>query len=298
MDRFREMQAFVAVVDAGSFVAAGDALRVSKAAVSRAVLQLEARLGARLLQRTTRRLSLTEAGQAYHARCKQILADLDEADGMVGDVTLQATGRLRINAPLSFGISHLATLWPAFMARHPNLELEVTLADRMVDLVEEGYDMAIRITRPRDSSLIYRQLGHTRVMLCASPGYLAQHGLPASVADLARHEAVAYAYAPGGDTWRFETPTGEQAVTVRARLRANNGDTCRAAALAGLGIAQLPGFLVDTDIGAGRLVEILPEACSREIGIYAVYPSRKHLSLKVRALADFLAAELADVQVR
>jgi DNA-binding transcriptional LysR family regulator len=298
MDRFREMQAFVAVVDTGSFVAAGDALRVSKAAVSRAVLQLEARLGARLLQRTTRRLSLTEAGQAYHARCKQILADLDEADGMVGDVTLQATGRLRVNAPVSFGVSHLAALWPLFMARHPKLELEVTLADRMVDLVEEGYDMAIRITRPRDSSLIYRQLARTRVMLCASPDYLARRGTPAGVADLARHEVVAYAYAPGGDIWRFETAAGEQGVTVRPRLRANNGDTCRAAAVAGLGIAQLPGFLVDADIVAGRLVEIMPASCSHEIGVYAVYPSRKHLSLKVRALADFLAAALAGDQLR
>lgn len=292
MDRFREMQAFVAVVDSGSFVAAGDLLHVSKAAISRAVLNLEARLGARLLQRTTRRLSLTEAGQAYLTRCKQILADVDEADGLVGDTTLQASGRLRVNAPLSFGIQRLAGHWPQFMARHPGLELEVTLADRMVDLVEEGYDMAIRITRPRDSSLVYRQLATTRVLLCASPDYLARRGMPASVADLARHDVVAYAYAPGGDTWRFDTPAGEQGVAVRPRLRANNGDTCRAAALAGMGITQLPGFLVGDDLASGRLVEIMPATCSREVGIHAVYPSRKHLSLKVRALADFLAEAL------
>ncbi|MFA5083751.1 MAG: LysR family transcriptional regulator [Hydrogenophilaceae bacterium] len=293
MDRFREMQAFVAVVDSGSFVAAGEILRISKAAISRIVMQLEARLGARLLQRTTRRLSLTEAGQAYYARSKQILADLDETEAMVGDVTLQASGRLRVNAPLSFGVNRLAALWPEFMARHPNLELEVDLADRIVDLVEEGYDMAIRITRPRDSSLVYRPLAKTRVLLCAAPDYLARSGMPDSIADLARHEVIAYTYAPGGDTWRFDTPAGEQSVTVRPRLLANNGDTCRAAALAGLGITQQPSFLVDDDLAAGRLVEILSESCSREMGIYAVYPSRKHLSLKVRALADFLAGMLA-----
>lgn len=293
MDRFREMQSFVAVVDTGSFVAASDLLRISKAAVSRVVMQLEARLGARLLQRTTRRLSLTEAGQAYYTRSKQILADLDETEAMVGDATLQASGRLRVNAPLSFGVNRLAGLWPEFMARHPNLELEIDLADRIVDLVEEGYDMAIRITRPRDSSLIYRPLAKTRVLLCAAPDYLARRGTPSRIADLARHDIIAYTYAPASDTWRFDTPTGEQGVTVRPRLRANNGDTCRAAALAGLGITQQPGFLVDEDLASGRLVEVLSEQCSREMGIYAVYPSRKHLSLKVRALADYLAGMLA-----
>jgi DNA-binding transcriptional LysR family regulator len=294
MDKFREMQVLVAVVDAGSFVAAGEALRITKAAASRIVMQLEARLGARLLQRTTRRLSMTEAGQAYYNRSKQILADLDEAEGTVGDVTLQASGRLRVNAPLSFGVNRLAALWPEFMARHPNLELEVDLADRLVDLVEEGYDMAIRITRPRDSSLIYRKLAKTRVLLCASPDYLARRGCPENVADLARHDIIAYTYAPGSDNWRFETPDGEQSVTVRPRLRANNGETCRAAALAGLGISQQPCFLVGDDLAAGRLIELLPELCSQEIGIYAVYPSRKHLSIKVRALVDYLSGALPD----
>ncbi|NTV94997.1 MAG: LysR family transcriptional regulator [Thiobacillus sp.] len=294
MDRFREMQAFVAVVDTGSFVGAGELLHVSKASISRVVMQLEARLGARLLQRTTRRLSLTEAGEAYYTRCRQILADLDEADGMVGDVTLQAGGRLRVNAPLSFGVTRLAALWPEFMRRHPGVELEVDLSDRLVDLVEEGYDMAIRITKPRDSSLIHRPLAKTRVLLCAAPDYLARCGTPAEVADLAQHEIIAYTYAPGGDTWHFATPAGEQSVTVRPRLRANNGETCRDAALAGLGITQQPDFLVLDHLAAGRLVELLPESCSRELGIYAVYPSRKHLSVKVRALADYLAGALAE----
>jgi DNA-binding transcriptional LysR family regulator len=299
MDRFREMQAFVAVVESGSFVAAGDLLHISKAAVSRLVSQLETRLGARVLQRTTRRLSLTEAGQADLGRSKQILGDLDEAEAMVGDSALQASGRLRVNAPLSFGINRLAGLWPRFMAMHPNLELEINLADHMIDLVEEGYDMAIRITRPRDSSLVYRQLAETRVLLCASPDYLARRGVPANIADLARHDIIAYSYAPGGDTWRFDTPAGEQSVTVRPRLRSNNGDTCRAAVLAGQGIAQQPGFLVDDDLADGRLQEILADSCSREMGIFAVYPSRKYVSLKVRALTAFLGEALsAEIQAR
>lgn len=293
MDKFRELEVFVTVAESGSFVAAAAHLHISKAAVSRAVQQLEARLGVRLLQRSTRRLSLTEAGQAYLVRGKQILADLEETEALVGDTALQASGRLRVNAPLSFGVNRLAALWPTFMARHPGLELEVDLTDRLVNLLEEGYDMAIRITQPRDSSLIHRKLASTRVLLCASPAYLAARGTPASVADLARHDIIAYTYSPGSDTWRFETPTGEQSVTVRPRLRANNGETCREAALAGLGIARQPDFLVGDAIENGRLVEILPESCSQELGIYAVYPSRKHLSLKVRVLADYLAKSLA-----
>ncbi len=290
MDRFREIEAFVAVVDAGSFVKAAEALNASKAAVSRAVLELEARLGARLLQRTTRRLSLTEAGREYYARCRQILGELEEADGVVGMASGQAVGTLRINVPVSFGILHLAPLWGALMARHPGLEIDVTLADRQVDLVDEGYDMAVRITRPADSSLVYRRFATTRVVMCASPAYLARRGTPQSVAELARHEVVAYTYKAGGDLWRFDTPHGTEEVMTHARLRANNGETCRAAALDGQGIVLQPTFLVSEDLATGRLVEILPDCRGPEIGIYAVYPSRRHLSMKVRVTVDFLAA--------
>lgn len=289
MDRFREIEAFVAVVDGGSFVNAAEALHLSKAAVSRAVLELEARLGARLLQRTTRRLSLTEAGREYYARCRQILAEMEEADGAVGAVTGQAVGTLRINAPVSFGILHLAPLWSVLMARHPGLELDVTLSDRRVDLVDEGYDMAVRITQPADSSLVYRKLATTRLVVCAAPAYLARRGSPASVQEIARHEVIAYSYRAGGDVWRFDTPCGPEEVVTRARMRTNNGDTCRAAALGGQGIVLQPSFLVEEDLAAGRLVEILPECRMAPIGIYAVYPSRRHLSMKVRVAVDFLA---------
>lgn len=290
MDRFREMSSFVAVVEAGSFVAAGDALRVSKAAVSRSVIELESRLGARLLQRTTRRLSLTEAGRAYYGHCKQILAELEEADRAVGMVTGHPIGRLRVNAPFSFGILHLARLWGQFMEQYPEVDLDVTLSDRLVDVVEDGFDVVIRISRLQDSTLVYRRLATTRILLCASPEYLASHGSPATVEEIANHPVIAYSYASQGDVWRFTTADGVREVQTRARMRTNNGDTCRAVALAHQGLVLQPDFLVGTDLAQGRLIEVLPECRGPEVGVYAVYPSRKHLSVKIRALVDFLAA--------
>jgi len=298
MDRFKEMESFVAVVEAGSFVAAADLLRVTKAAVSRSVIELEERLGARLLQRTTRRQSLTEAGRAYYGRCKQILAELTEADSAVGAVTGHPVGKLRVNAPFSFGILHLAPLWGPFMERYPDVDLEVTLADRLVDVVEEGYDLVVRISRLADSSLIHRRLGSTRIFVCASPEYLARHGRPLSVADLASHAVIGYSYAAEGDVWRFSTPQGEQEVLTHPRLRTNNGDTCLAAALAHQGLVLQPDFIVGKYLAAGALVDVLPDCCGPELGIYAVYPSRKHLSVKVRALVDFLVEAFADPQWR
>ncbi|MDO9599977.1 MAG: LysR family transcriptional regulator [Azoarcus sp.] len=284
------MSSFVAVVEAGSFVAAGDALRVSKAAVSRSVIELETRLGARLLQRTTRRLSLTEAGRAYYGHCKQILAELDEADRAVGMVTGHPIGRLRVNAPFSFGILHLVQLWGPFMEQYPEVDLEVTLSDRLVDVVEEGFDVVIRISSLQDSTLVYRRLASTRILLCASPEYLARHGTPATVEEIARHPVIAYSYAAQGDVWRFTTADGVREVQTRPRMRTNNGDTCRAVALAHQGLVLQPDFLVGADLAQGRLVEVLPECRGPEIGVYAVYPSRKHLSVKIRALVDFLVA--------
>ncbi|GBG01401.1 LysR family transcriptional regulator [Azospira sp. I13] len=289
MDRFREMEAFVAVVDTGSFVKAADLLGSSKAAVSRLVQDLESRLGARLLHRTTRRLSLTEAGQLYLERSRQILEELEDADSAVGLTSAQAVGRLKVNAPLSFGVQHLAPLWGAFLATHPEVMLDVSLNDRVVDLVEEGFDLAVRITRMPDSSLVSRRLASTRILLCASPQYLAAHGAPRSLADLTDHQFIGYSYSPTGDTLELQGPTGLESVNLKPRFHANNGDTCRAAALDHQGIVFQPNFLVYQDLAAGRLVPILSQYQPRELGIYAVYPSRKHLSGKVRALVNFLA---------
>lgn len=294
MDRFRELEAFVAVVDSGSFVQAARLLRSSKTAVSRLVQDLETRLGAGLLHRTTRRLSLTEAGRDYLLRARQILADLEEADGAVSSITGRVAGLLRVNAPLSFGVLHLAPLWGSFLAFHPDLELDVILTDRVVDLLDEACDVAIRIAHLADSTLVSRRLASTRLVLCASPGYLAAHGTPTTLADLARHRVIGYSLAPMGDTLTLQAADGPRSVRTRPHFHANNGDTCRAAALDHQGFVLEPDFLVGEDLAAGRLVRVLPELQGDEVGIYAVYPTRKHLSGKVRALIDFLSAAFAQ----
>ena len=288
MDKFQEMQTFAAVVDAGSFVGAADALEMSKPAVSRYVGELEARLGLRLLHRTTRKLSLTEEGEVFYARCKELLFGIDEAEAEITSRSGQAVGLVKINAPVTFGILHLAALWGEFKAQHPKVLLDVTLADRVVDLVEEGFDVAIRIARLPSSSLISRKLATTRMVLCASPAYLQRAGTPRHPAELAGHAVLAYSYWSTRDEWQFEGPDGTMAVTTQPSLRTNNGDTCRAGALQHQGIVLQPTFLVGEDLRSGALVELMPEFRSIELGIHALYPTRKHVSPKVRLLLDFL----------
>jgi DNA-binding transcriptional LysR family regulator len=293
MDRFQEMRVFSAVVDAGSFVAAADSLDISKAAVSRYVAELEARLGVRLLHRTTRRLSLTEEGEVFHARCKELLADVEEAEAEVSERSGEAIGVLKVSAPVSFGLLHLAPLWAQFMAAHPRLTLDLTLSDRIVDLVDEGFDVAVRIARLPSSSLVSRRLSSTRLVLCASAQYLRKHGTPKEPADLDAHTVLAYSLLSIGDTWEFEGPDGPVSVKVHPRMHSNSGDTCRAAALRHQGIILQPSFLVGEDLKSGELVEIMPRYRSLELGIYAVYPSRKHVLPKVRLLVDYLAKTFA-----
>jgi DNA-binding transcriptional LysR family regulator len=288
VDRFQEMRAFAAVVDAGSFVRAADALDLSKTAVSRLVGELETRLGTRLLHRTTRKLSLTPEGEVFHERCKQLLEGIEEAEAELSAQSGEAIGQLRINVPVSFGLLHLAPLWPAFMALHPKVVLDVTLADRLVDLVDEGYDLAVRIARLQASSLVSRQLTSTRLMLCASPVYLRRHGTPSHPADIVQHSVISYTLLATGDQWEFRGPQGPVSVKVQPRMRTNSGDTCCAAAVQHQGIVLQPSFLVGTHLASGALVELLPQYRSLELGVYAVYPTRKHLMPKVRALIDFL----------
>ncbi len=288
MDRFLEMQTFNAVVDAGSFVKAADALGMSKAAMSRHVGDLESRLGVRLLHRTTRRLSLTEEGQVFFARSKELLASVDEAEMEISSRTGAASGLLRVNAPVTFGIRHLAPLWGEFRTRYPKVALDVTLADRVVDLVEEGCDVAIRIAILPNSTLISKRLATTRMVLCASPKYLAAHGVPNRPDELAAHAVISYRYLSTRDEWHFDGPQGSVSVKTRPCMHTNSGDTCRAAALAHQGVILQPTFLVGDDLAAGTLVELMPEFRSIELGIYAIYPTRKHVSPKVRAFIDFL----------
>ena len=294
MDRFLEMRTFVQVVDTGSFVGAAEPLDMSKAAVSRYVADLEARLGVRLLHRTTRRLSLTEDGEVFYLRCKELLGGLDAAEAEVTARSGDAVGQLRVNAPVSFGILYLAAVWAAFKARHPQVSFDVTLSDRVVDIVEEGFDLAIRITQLQNSSLISRRLASTRMVLCASPTYLARQGTPVHPSELVQHHILAYSYWSSRDEWAFDGPDGVVVVKTTPCLRSNNGDTCRAVALAHEGIILQPSFMVGADLAAGTLVELCPGYRALEMGIHAVYSSRKHVAPKVRLLIDFLVEHFAE----
>jgi len=290
MDRFREMETFLAVVEAGSFVAAAEKLRISKSVASRIVQDLESRLGGRLLNRTTRRLSLTDVGEAFYQRCRHILEEVEVAEGAVGKDRETVIGILKVSAPLTFGTLHLAQHWGDFLKRHPLVELDLSLLDRRVDLVGEGYDLAIRIApQQEDSSLVSRKLASSRMVICAAPHYLEKHGTPQTLDEIARHEFIGYSYLPTGDVWKFQSGGVAEGIKTHPRLRVNNGGTCRAAAVQGLGIIVQPSFIVNEDLAAGRLVQILPEWHAEERGIYAVYPTRQHLSGKVRALVDYLA---------
>ena len=292
MDKVQQMASFVAVVDAGSFVGAAEHLQQSKAAVSRHISDLEQRLGTRLLQRTTRRLSVTIEGQAFYARCRELLASIEESEAELTASRSEASGVLRINAPLTYGVLHLAPLWGRFMQQHPKVMLDVTLTDRVVDVVEEGYDLAVRITTMLSSTLVSRRLANARLQLCASPEYLRRHGAPRKPEDLARHRVITYSYLSTPDEWQLTGPAGPEKVRVHPCMFSNNGDTCRLAALDHQGIVLQPDFLVSKDLRSGALVELMPQYRAADLGIYAVYPTRKFLPLKTRSLVDFLAAAL------
>jgi DNA-binding transcriptional LysR family regulator len=290
MDRLRAYEVFVAVVAKGSFTRAAETLDTSPANVTRYVNELEAHLATRLLNRSSRRLSLTEAGEALVERARGILDEVAETEAIASSAALSPRGRLRINAPLSFGILHLAPLWPRFLARYPEIELDVDLIDRVVDLVGEGYDLAVRISRVGSQALVGRKLAASRNIVCASPDYIARRGAPAVPADLLGHDCVGYSGAATADEWHLVDGAGRpHAVKVPCIMHSNNGDTVRAAALAGLGIIWQPTFLIGDDLRQGRLVPLLPGHRMPDIDVMAVYPSRRHLSAKVRVMVDFLA---------
>jgi DNA-binding transcriptional LysR family regulator len=285
MDRLAAMEAFARVAETGSFSAAARLLRLSKSQVSRQVGQLEAELGVRLLQRTTRSLSLTEAGRGYYDRVAQILAQVEEAELSVSRLQTAPRGRLRVSAPISFSILRLAPALPEFHALYPEILIDLSLNDRIVDLLDGEFDMAIRVGRLADSSLIARRLAPLTRFVCASPAYLAAHGAPLRPADLKGHAVLCYSNADRLEEWRF---IGES-VAVKGALCANNGDLLRSAALAGMGIADLPDFLVGEDVAAGRLVSLLDGFIAQDGAVHAVYPHSRHLSPKVRVFIDFLA---------
>ena len=292
MDKFAEMRAFTAVVEAGSFVRAAELLEVSKAGVSRLVSELETRLGLRLLQRTTRKLSLTAEGEVFFHRCTELLQAIEDAEGEVTARGGEAVGMVRVNVPVSFGMTYLAPLWPLFMELHPHVVLDVTLSDRVVDLVDEACDLAVRIARLPNSTLVSRKLASTRLTLCASPEYLRRHGAPAHPLELSQHTVIAYTLLSMGDQWQFEGEEGPVTVKVKPRMRSNSGDTCCIAAVSGQGLVLEPTFLVGPYLRSGELVEVMPQYRSVDLGVYAVYPTRKYVPPKVRALIEFLAQSL------
>ena len=295
MDRLRAMEVFVEVVRKNGFARAADALETSPANVTRIIGDLETHLGTRLLNRSSRKMSLTESGDALYERARAIVEDMAELEAIASSSSMKPRGTLRINAPLSFGILHLAPLWPKFMALHPDVELEVALGDRVVDIVEEGYDMAVRISRTGSASHAARKLAASRNIVCAAPSYLKRHGTPLTPQDLKAHNCIGYRYAATADEWNFVDEQGRpQPVKVNCKMHSNNGDTARAAALAGAGIIWQPTFLIGADLRAGRLRPLLPGYRLPDIDVLAVYPSRRHLSAKVRVMIDFLAEQFKD----
>lgn len=289
MDRLQSMEAFVKVVERGSFAGAADALGLSRAMVSKHVAALEDRLGVRLLHRTTRRLNLTEVGRAYFDRSREIIHQLAEAEEAASALQSTPRGTLRLNCSTGFGVRHLAPALAAFQAQYPDLHVDLTLSDRLVDLVEDGFDLVIRIGRLQDSSLIARRLAPSRMLLCAAPAYLAARGEPEHPDDLASHNFLRYAYMSVPEI-PMTGPNGESAsLGFAGNLVCNNGDALLAAALTGQGIVVLPTFYVGQHLAEGALRVVLPHWALPELTIYAVYPVNRHLAAKVRLFVDFLA---------
>lgn len=291
MDRLANMQTFVEVVDGGGISAAAERLGVAKSAVSRRLAELEEHLGVQLLRRTTRRVNLTDTGRSFYERCQVILAEVQDAELAVSQEHRTPRGRLRVAAPLSFGLLHLGPAICDFMQAYPQVTFDLDFNDRQVDLIAEGYDVALRIAELSDSSsLIARRLAPVRMVVCASPGYLARAGAPATPGELARHTCFAYSNLPDPSLWRYRDAHGRDGtVRIRPTLQANNGQFLHQVALAGHGIVLQPTFIVFESIQSGRLKPLLTDYTWSDINAYAVYPRTRHLSRRVRAFVDFLA---------
>ena len=291
------MHIFTAVVETRAFTQAADKLDISRAAVSKHVADLEAQLGGRLLNRTTRSVSLTEAGSAYYDRCRQILDDIDDAECLVNGLSSEPRGTLRINAPMSFGTRHFAPLVAGFCARNPRIDVDLTLNDRLIDMVDEGYDLLVRIAHPSDSSLVARRISNSQSVLAASPAYLDRAGRPEVPADLATHQCLRYSYAWSSQNWQLREGEKTFDVAVQGPLTANNGDVLCGAAIAGMGICRLPTFICGEALERGELELVLPGYTPPAEGIYLVYPSKRFLSAKVRQFIDFIVEETTNSDV-
>lgn len=294
MDTLTSMKVFAAVVETGSFAAAAERMDLSRAMASKYLAHLEQHLGTRLLQRSTRKQTLTESGAAYYERCTLVLDALHEAEEVAASQTGTPTGQLRITAPVSFGVLHMGTILSSYLERHPGICIDVVLTDRRVDLIEEGIDLAVRIGELTESGLVARKLAASRMLVTAAPAYLARCGTPLAPADLEAHNCLIYSYASPADEWVLTGPDGgRHSVKVRGNLKATNGDLIKAAVLGGSGLMRQPLFLCAQELRDGRLVHVLGDHRCDDVAIQAVYPSRKYLSAKVRSFIDHLADSLA-----
>ncbi|MFN3625367.1 MAG: LysR family transcriptional regulator [Hyphomicrobium sp.] len=295
MDKLDAMNAFAKVVASGSYAEAARRLGLTRSAVSKAVMELEQLLGARLLDRTTRRVTPTEAGAAYYERCMSILADVEETELQISRLHDEPRGILKINGPMSFGILYLGDAVAEFMLSYPELRIELTLNDRFIDPLEEGVDVTLRIGALADSSLIARRLAPARLALVASPDYLRRHGMPKTPQDLAGHRCLAYGHMAAVHRWQLRSGSETLTVPFNPALCSNNGEVLRASALAGNGITNLPTFLVGPDIAAGRLQPVLSDYPPIELGIFALYAPNRYLAAKTRLFIDFLAKRFGDM---
>jgi DNA-binding transcriptional LysR family regulator len=294
MDKLEAMEAFTKVVTLGSYAEAGRVLGLTRSAVSKAVMELEKILGARLLDRTTRRVGPTEAGRAYYERCVDVLAVISETELQISRLHDVPKGVLKINAPMSFGALYLGSAMADFMVAYPDVKVELSLNDRFIDPIEEGFDVTIRIATLADSSLIARKLAPARRVLVASPEYLTKHGIPTEPQELAKHRCLNYGHTTTLQRWQLVHQGETITVPVKSVMCSYNGDVLKAAAVADQGIALLPTFLVGPEIAVGRLQIILPVNPPTELSIYAIYAPNRFLAAKTRMFIDFLVARYGD----
>ncbi len=295
MDKLASLTAFTKVVEHGGFAAAARALGQSRAQVNRSVIRLEESLGVHLLNRTTRSVAATPAGQAFYERARSILLDLAEAEAAIQDDPDEPRGELKINAPMSFGTLHLAPALCDFMVRYPKLRIELVLNDRFVDPVAEGFDMTVRIAEPAEApSLIDHHIVEVRRVICAAPDLLKRVGTPMTPKDLMARPCLHYGNLPSGTLWRLRGPDGSADIRVQGSFCSNNGEVLREAAVRGLGFALLPTFVAGTDLRAGRLVSVLPEYCAPDIVLTLLYPPNRHLSARIRLLVEFIYERFGD----
>ncbi|MBT7247518.1 MAG: LysR family transcriptional regulator [Proteobacteria bacterium] len=295
MNELTQIKSFVALVESRSISKAAERMDIAVSAVSRRLKELESGLGVQLVQRTTRRMHITEAGEKFYRRCGRLLDDLEEAKREANNTATALSGTLKIATPLSFGVAHLSPAVAAFMHLHPQIKIELDMSDRRIDLVEEGLDLAIRIGALEDSSLMARKLASVRHVVCASPDFLNRHGIPSTPQDLSALPALCYGNLNQPDTWHYHDKDSKPGqVKVPMRMRANNGDALVEAAIAGLGVLCEPSFIVHGSVERGVLKPLLTDYQWNPMGIFAVYPQTKHMPTRVRAFIDFLVSSFGD----